>query len=501
MTDAWIHVGATLPDRNAFLEEARNFNVIPVTRWLLADAWTPVTAFQRLAANDGPAFLFESVEGGEREGRYSFLGRNPFLTLEARGDRIEARGEDASDVRPGSSPPTTLRETIARYRSPVRNDVPPFLSGAVGYFAYDAVRWFERLPDLARTPVPEPDLELFFPAEVAAFDHALRRLTLTANARVRPGDDPNAAYDLACERLDAMEYALSQDRPGSGSALEPAAPVPPATDPEQFLRSVSMAKEHIAAGDIFQVVLSRRTHIACPASDVSVYRALRAVNPSPYMFLLRFEGWSAVGSSPEPLLRVTGNRLLYRPIAGTAPRTGNDVEDAARAKALLEDPKERAEHVMLVDLGRNDLGRCAVAGSVRVEELMRLERYSHVYHLVSELSAELRPDLGPLDALFACFPAGTVSGAPKVRAMEIIEALETDRRGLYAGAVGYVDFSGNLDTCIALRTVVLRDGVARVQAGAGIVADSIPERELAESEAKAEALMSAMRLAARLEKA
>ena len=499
MTDAWMHLGATLPDRATFIDEARTANVIPVTRWLLADQWTPVTAFRRLAGIEEHAFLFESVEGGDREGRYSFLGRKPFLVLEARGDRILARGEDATEIGTGAPPPVALRDALARYRSPARTGLPPFLSGAVGYFAYDAVRWFERLPDRARRPVPESDLELFFPSEVTAFDHAHRRLTLVVNARIRPGDDRGDVYDRARAELDDMERALSEDRAESRSKTGNASPITAAGDPSEFLRNVSIAKEHIAAGDIFQVVLSRRTHVACPASDLSVYRALRAVNPSPYMFLLRFDGWSAVGSSPEPLLRVTGDRLLYRPIAGTAPRTGNEVEDAARAQALLEDPKERAEHVMLVDLGRNDLGRCAVPGTVRVEDLMRLERYSHVYHLVSELSARLRPDLGPLDALFACFPAGTVSGAPKVRAMEIIEDLESDRRGIYGGAVGYLDFSGNLDTCIALRTLVLRDGVGRVQAGAGIVADSVPERELAETEAKAEALMSAMRLAARLE--
>jgi anthranilate synthase component I len=499
MTDAWMHLGATLPDRETFLEEARRFNVIPVTRWFLADAWTPVTAFRRLAGPDGPAFLFESVEGGEREGRYSFLGRNPFLTLEARAGRIHATGDDAQEFRSGASPVETLRETIGAYRSPPRADVPPFISGGVGYFGYDTVRWFERLPDRGLTAVPEPDLVLFFPGEVAAFDHARRRLTLVANARIRPGDDPSLAYDRAREALDGMERRLAESTSRVHRDVREPVSLPAPADPAEYLRHVSAAKEHIVAGDIFQVVLSRRIHVACPATDLSVYRALRAVNPSPYMFLLRFEGWSAVGSSPEPLLRVTGDRLLYRPIAGTAPRTGNETEDLARAKALLEDPKERAEHVMLVDLGRNDLGRSAVPGTVRVEELMRLERYSHLYHLVSELAARLRPGLGPLDALFACFPAGTVSGAPKVRAMEIIEELEPDRRGVYGGAVGYVDFSGNLDTCIALRTVVLRDGVGRVQAGAGIVADSIPERELAETQTKAEALLSAMRLAARLE--
>jgi anthranilate synthase component 1 len=258
---------------------------------------------------------------------------------------------------------------------------------------------------------------------------------------------------------------------------------------------VREAKRLITAGDIFQVVLSRRLRVPCDADDLSLYRELRALNPSPYMFLLRLDGWSAVGSSPEPLLRVTGDRLQYRPIAGTAARCGDDAEDDRRAAALVADPKERAEHVMLVDLGRNDLGRVAAPGSVRVDEFMTVERYSHVMHLVSGLSARLRPDLGALDAFFACFPAGTVSGAPKVRAMEIIEDLEPERRGLYGGAVGYLDFSGNLDTCIALRTMVVRDGEVRVQAGAGIVADSDPDREFEETEHKAGALLEAVRRA------
>jgi anthranilate synthase component I len=497
--------GVVTPDRAAFLEEARSWSVIPVTRSLLADTWTPVTAFRLLAAREANACLLESVEGGEREGRYSFLGRRPFLILEARGQTLRASGEDASHVAvpAGSMPLDVLRPILAAYRSPARDGLPPFLSGAVGYFGYDTVRWIERLPDFGRSAAPEADMTLLFLSETAAFDHARRRLTLTANARIHAGEDPSRAYDDAVARLDALEAALAAPIPPLVPGTSPVAEASsgPSHDEAEFCRKVVTAKEWIAAGDIFQVVLSRRASVPCSASDLSVYRALRAVNPSPYMFLLRFDGWSAVGSSPEPLLRVTGDTLVYRPIAGTAPRGADAAEDAARAHALENDPKERAEHVMLVDLGRNDLGRCAVPGTVRVEELMTLERYSHVMHLVSGLRARLRPDLSPLDALFACFPAGTVSGAPKVRAMEIIEELETERRGIYGGAVGYLDFSGNLDTCIALRTLVLRQGIARLQAGSGIVADSVPEREFAETTAKMEALRSAMQFASRLEDA
>jgi anthranilate synthase component 1 len=465
-----------------------------VVRELLSDWWTPVAAFHRLAGTDPHAFLLESVEGGERLGRYSFLGRRPFLIARARGDALHLDGEDAPRHAAEGPPLDALRRILAAYRTRPEPGLPPFTGGAVGYFGYDAVRWAERLPDRGTPRAAEEDMVLLFLEDVVAFDHVRGRIHLVANARVHPGEAPGPLYDAAVKRLDAMEAAL----------FAPSAPVPLAAGVEDaalranmsratFEENVRRAKERIAAGDIFQVVLSQRFEVPSRADDLSLYRALRAINPSPYLFLLRLDGWSAVGSSPEPLVRVTGDRLLYRPIAGTAPRSGDDVVDAARAEALRADPKERAEHVMLVDLGRNDLGRCAVPGTVAVDELMVVERYSHVMHLVSGLSARLRPGAGPLDALMACFPAGTVSGAPKVRAMEIIEELEPDRRGLYAGAVGYVDFSGNLDTCIALRTMVVRDGVVRVQAGAGIVADSDPGKEYEETCHKAHALLEAVR--------
>jgi anthranilate synthase component 1 len=487
------------PDRAAFREEARKYTVVPVSRELHADWWTPVSAFRVLAGKETGSFLLESVEGGERVGRFSFLGRRPFLTVSAREGRLLVRGDDAERHRnlDDLPPLAALRPLLGRYRAPVRPELPPFTSGAVGYLGYDAVRGLETLPDLGRSPAPEDDFTLLFLSETAAFDHTRRRLILTVNAPVSPGQDLDAAHAAAVARLAAMESQLRRaavpPEPGapSGRAGEPRASV----TRDQFCASVRRAKERIAAGDVFQVVLSQRFRIPFAGGDLALYRALRAVNPSPYMFLLRFPEWSAVGSSPEPLLRVTGDRLSYRPIAGTAPRGAGEAEDRAQGEALVRDPKERAEHVMLVDLGRNDLGRCAVPGTVRVDELMVLERYSHVMHLVSGLSAQLRPDLSALDALFACFPAGTVSGAPKVRAMEIIEELETERRGLYGGAVGYLDFSGNLDTCIALRTMVLRDGEVRVQAGAGIVADSDPDQEYAETLSKAEALFTAVRMA------
>ena len=489
----------TRPTLDAFRERAERATVIPVLREIAADWWTPVHAFHLLARSEPHTFLLESVEGGERIGRYSFLGRRPFLVARSRGDDFFLSGKDAS-LHEGDTgtPPERLRKIFARYRTEAEPGLPPFTSGAVGYFGYDSVRWTETLPREARTPVDEDDMVLLFLQDVAAFDHLRRRLTLVANARVKPGTDADAAYGEAVERLDAMEAELREPLapPEPEPSRAPDLEVRSNMEPETYRNLVRRAKEYIDAGDVFQVVLSQRFTVNAAVEDLSLYRSLRAVNPSPYMFLLRLDGWSAVGSSPEPLLQVQGKQLRYRPIAGTIARSGDEAEDRRRAEVLSHDPKERAEHIMLVDLGRNDLGRSAVSGTVEVEELMAVEKYSHVMHLVSALTAELRPDLGPLDALYACFPAGTVSGAPKVRAMEIIEELEPDRRGLYSGAVGYLDFSGNLDTCIALRTMVVRPREIAIQAGAGIVADSDPDREYNETKMKAEALVEAVRRAA-----
>ena len=491
----------TTPSREDFLRRLERRPVVPVTRTLPADWWTPVAAFHRLASVEPHAFLLESVEGAERVGRYSFLGRRPFLIVRARGGHLRLDGPEAPRVDGGEGTPLErLRALLRDYRAEPQPGLPPFTCGAVGYFGFDTVRWMEHLPETDKPAAPEDDCTLLFLEETAAFDHVHGRLQLTVCARRDAEASAESVYARALARLDALEAELFAPfgPPREGGTPEPSAAVGPRTNlsPEDFRGMVARAKEDIQAGEIFQVVLSRRFTMTTDADDLGLYRSLRAVNPSPYMFLLRLDGWSAVGSSPEPLLRVTGDRLEYRPIAGTAPRADDPAEDERLAAALCADPKERAEHVMLVDLGRNDLGRVAVTGSVRVDELMTVERYSHVMHLVSGLSARLRPGLTALDALLACFPAGTVSGAPKVRALEIIEALEPDRRGIYAGAVGYLDFSGNLDTCIALRTLTLRDGEVRVQAGAGIVADSDPAREDAETGHKARALLEAVRRAA-----
>jgi anthranilate synthase component 1 len=487
------------PDPSGFAEAASRHSVVPLVIELLSDWWTPVSAFHGVAGEQPFAFLFESVEGGERIGRYSFLGTAPFLVARARDGRVTVEGEGAPRVGVLPGPPLeALRSLFARFSAPHPEGLPPFVSGAVGYFGYDTVRWVERLPDRGLPAAPEDDAMLVFLRDVAAFDHVRRRLFLVTNVWIDPEVSLDEQHAAGVERLHRL----------AGRLRRPAAPPEPgpsfagAGEPvsthtrEQFEDAVRRAKELIGAGDIFQVVLSRRFRLPTAAGDLALYRSLRAINPSPYMFLLRLDGWSAVGSSPEPLLRVEGRRMRYRPIAGTVPRTGDPAEDEAAAARLLADPKERAEHVMLVDLGRNDLGRCAETGTVHVEELLAVERYSHVMHLVSGLTAVLRRDATALDALYACFPAGTVTGAPKVRAMEIIEELEPERRGIYAGAVGYLDFTGNLDTCIALRTMVLRDGEVTIRAGAGIVADSDPGREFEETRHKAEALVEAVRRAA-----
>jgi anthranilate synthase component 1 len=494
-------VNRTRPDRTKFLTQAASAAMVPLIRELHADWWTPVAVYHLLSGGESHCSLFESVEGGERIGRYSFVGRRPFLIARARGDELTLEHPETGEkVIENGLPLDGLRKLLSRYQTTPEENAPPFISGAVGYFGYDTARWIERLPDTGKPGAREEDMTLLFLSEVAAFDHVRRKLYLVVNARVDQGEKPDQVYEAALARLDAMEAEIHAPIvPPRGGTPVPLPGLESNLTRESFMERVQRAKERITAGDIFQVVLSQRFRLPSQAGDLSLYRSLRSINPSPYMFLLRFDGWSVVGSSPEPLLRVNGDRLTYRPIAGTAPRSSDPDEDRRRAEALLADPKERAEHVMLVDLGRNDLGRCAVSGSVRVDELMTVERYSHVMHLVSGLSARLHPGLTPLDALYSCFPAGTVSGAPKVRAMEIIEELEPDRRGLYAGAVGYLDFSGNLDTCIALRTMIVRDGEVLVQAGAGIVADSDPAREYDETCQKAAALLQAVGVAGEMD--
>jgi anthranilate synthase component 1 len=461
---------------------------VPVFREIPGDLLTPVSAFLAFAHGADHAFLLESVVGGERLARYSFLGRDPEATVEARGKGVLVR--DRQGVREESR---ALFDAIRQHLGPAAAEVPGlprFTGGAVGYLGYDAVRLFERIPD--RHAASDQPLAAFgFYRSLVAFDHVAQRLVLIAHAP--PGS--RTAFQGAREHLDAMEADLRRPaqppRPGRDGLADECA----LRDGLGYREAVTRAKEYIGQGDIFQVVLSRQAVVPCGLDPFAVYRALRMVNPSPYMYFLRDGQTAVAGASPEMLVRVESGRVETRPIAGTRPRGSSPEEDECLAAELLADAKERAEHLMLVDLGRNDLGRVCRFGSVTVPEFMKIERYSHVAHIVSSVTGELRPECDALDALAAAFPAGTLSGAPKIRAMEIIDELEPARRGLYGGGIGYVDLRGNLDFCITIRTVVLRGDKAYVQAGAGIVADSEPAAEERETEAKAGAVFEALRLA------
>ena len=502
---------STLPRRKEFLALAREHTLVPVCRILAADLETPVSAFLRAAWSQPECFLLESVEGGEQVGRYTFIGLNPFKRIVARGRQVAVteRGKtrrfeaDAFDV---------LRDALSGHKPARLPGLPPFTAGAVGYFSYDAVRLIERLPSTAKDELGIPDGCLLFFDEVLAFDHVRKEIWLVVTADLTR-EKPTAAYERAVKRLDKLEMRIELPLP----KIKAAKPgnrkvnVKFRTAKRDFLAGVEKTKEYIRAGDAFQVVLSQRFDVEPGVDSFQVYRALRTVNPSPYMFFLRFspegplgvaktsskkskavERLELAGSSPELLVRVAQDRVEYRPIAGTRPRGATEAEDDALAAEMMHDEKERAEHVMLVDLGRNDVGRVSEFGSVKVEKLMFVERYSHVMHIVSAIEGKLRPELTAVDALRACFPAGTLSGAPKVRAMEIIEELEPARRGTYGGTILYADFSGNLDSCIAIRSMLSIGDKGYIQAGAGIVADSVPESEHQESINKAQAVMRAI---------
>ncbi|MES1254122.1 MAG: anthranilate synthase component I [Acidobacteriota bacterium] len=478
-----------------FTELAARGTFVPVCKEIVADLLTPVSAFLSIAEHADYAFLLESVEGGEHVGRYSFLGKDPFLILRAREGRttIERGGVVTDSDEPFVD---TLRRLMADFRSPIVPDLPRFTGGAVGYLGYGAASWFEPvLGDLGAGPDGADDAGFMVFDTVLAFDHVRHRILLIANARVSEHDDLASLYQFACAKIEFLERELER------SLSRP--PRPAAADlvlrsnhtQARFEEQVRQAKEHIAAGDIYQVVLSQRFEGDVVADPLTVYRALRHVNPSPYMYFIRMGGVSVVGSSPEMLVRVEGTRVETHPIAGTRPRGKDAADDARLGEELKANVKERAEHVMLVDLGRNDVGRVCEYGSVHVPQFMGLERFSHVMHLTSVVEGTLAKGADRLDALVSCFPAGTVSGAPKVRAMQIIRELEPSGRGLYAGAVGYLDFAGNLDFCIAIRTIIMSDGKAYVQAGAGIVIDSDPAAEYQETRDKARALVRALELA------
>src|SRR5277367_2261790 len=496
------------PDYKEFARLSRDATLVPVAKSISADLLTPVSAFLAIADGEPDAFLLESVEGGEKIGRFTFLGVRPFLRLQSRGAEITLERGRKIENRIGNVF-AVIKELLQQHRPAPMPGLPPFTAGAVGYCAYDIVRRLENIGEHAIDDLNVPDCVLMFFDRVLAFDHLRHQIHIVASADVTR-EPPKAAYERAVRDIARIEKKLtagSKPAHWRKTATKSKLLVKSRTPKLKFLESVKRAKEYIAAGDIFQVVLSQRWDFEPGVAPFDLYRSLRTVNPSPYMFFLRFGGakqgrkkntsdaMHVIGSSPEMLVRVSGSKLEYRPIAGTHPRGKDEAADAALEKKMREDEKERAEHVMLVDLGRNDLGRVSEYGSVKVRDLMYVERYSHVMHLVSALEGRLRPELDAVDAFAACFPAGTLSGAPKVRAMQIIEELEPARRGVYGGSVLYADFAGNLDSCIAIRTLLMKGKKAYLQAGAGIVADSDPEREFEESQNKSRALLRAVEMA------
>jgi anthranilate synthase component 1 len=483
------------PDYKEFSRLAREFTLIPVVKSVMADLLTPVSAFLAIAAEEPEAFLLESVERGEQIGRYTFLGARPYLQVQARREDVLLQRGKAREQRRGSVLPI-LKELLRQHRPATFAGLPRFTAGAVGYFAYDAVRQLERIGEHAKDDLSLPDCMMMFFDRVLAFDHLRHQIHIIATADVSR-ESPRRAYDRALADIAILEKKLARGpRPASwqqsSRPRQAKLKVHTGTSRDRFLKSVERAKEYIAAGDIYQVVLSQRLDFSPEVAPFDIYRALRTVNPSPYMYFLRMGDTHVVGSSPEMLVRVTGSKLEYRPIAGTHPRGRDEAEDSRLEKEMLADEKERAEHVMLVDLGRNDLGRVSEYGSVKVRDLMFVERYSHVMHIVSALEGKLRGGMDALDAFAACFPAGTLSGAPKVRAMQIIEELEPVRRGIYGGSVFNADFAGNLDSCIAIRTLLMKGKRAYLQAGAGIVADSDPTSEFQECMNKAQAVLRAV---------
>ncbi len=490
----------TGPDRDTFIRLATEHGVVPVWREVLADLETPLSVYAKLSG-DGPSFLLESAEHGERWGRYSFVGFDPFLTLLGRRGEVSWIGTPPVEVEGATGPLDALARATEAFRAPTLLELP-LHGGAVGYLGYDVIREVEDIPDTGVDDLGLADVQLLFPRHVVALDHLRQVLTVVTNVVVSDSADPEelgarydaavAACDTVIDRLSTARTPLPPVAPPQRGAMDPA---PSNLAPGEYQAMVEQVKEHIRAGDTFQTVISQRFALDTEVTAFELYRVLRVINPSPYLYLLDTGDAQIVGSSPEALGQVQDRRVETWPIAGTRPRGATPEEDRRYEQELVADAKERAEHIMLVDLARNDLGRVCDVGSVQVDGMLHVERYSHVMHLVSSVTGTVRDGLGPVDVLRAVFPAGTVSGAPKVRAMEIIDDLEPTRRGPYAGAVGYVDFAGNLDTCITIRTVILKDGTAYVQAGAGIVADSKPDAEEEETRNKAGAVLAAIRAA------
>jgi anthranilate synthase component I len=486
------------PDFKEFSRLSRETTLVPVVKSVSADLLTPVSAFLAIAEKQSHAFLLESIERGEQIGRYTFLGVAPYMRVTAHKGKVQIERGRKRELVNGSIF-QVVKRLLREHNVATVAGLPPFTAGAVGYFAYDVVRQLENIGEHAKDDLSVPDAELMFFDRLLAFDHLRHQIHIMAAADVSR-ESPRRAYDRALRDIAALERKLAA---GLSPALWRKSAKPKTGKPkihagtrrDIYLRNVERCKEYIAAGDIFQVVYSQRFDFTPEVAPFDLYRALRQVNPSPYLYFLKMNDRHILGSSPEMLVRVTGRKLEYRPIAGTRPRGRDAAEDARLEQQVRNDEKERAEHVMLVDLGRNDLGRVSEYGSVKVKDLMYVERYSHVMHLVSALEGTLRKDLDALDALAACFPAGTLSGAPKVRAMQIIEELEPTRRGVYGGSVLYADFAGNLDSCIGIRTMLMQGKKAYLQAGGGIVADSDPAAEFQESMNKAGALLRAVEMA------
>lgn len=495
------------PSLSEVIELSPYYNFIPIRLTILADQETPIRLYQKLRSQN--SFLLESVEGGARWARYSFIGLRPFLTLEAKGNEITISHRDEQKETLQGNPIHVLRDLMNAYRSPKLPNFPRFCGGAVGFFGYNTLHYFENLPPHAKETLEVPDIRFLFVDECVAFDHLKQEIQLMIHLSVHSEDSKEVIeqkYHDVCQRLRKLAGEITEERPTarqniplhvepSPEFIERVTPNMNQTDYEQM---VIRAKEYIAAGDIFQVVLSQRFSVETQIDPFNVYRVLRRLNPSPYMYYLEYEGETIVGTSPELLVRVEDRKVEMRPIAGTRKRGRTEEEDQQLAEDLLQDTKERAEHYMLLDLGRNDVGRVSEYGSVQVEEQMVIEHYSHVMHMVSHVTGVLRQELHPFDALLSSFPAGTVSGAPKLRAMEIIAELEPDARHTYAGAIGYLSFTGNLDTCITIRTLLFKDGYAHVQAGAGIVADSNPTLEYQETVNKAAGMIRSLELAEQL---
>lgn len=486
------------PSREEVHELFQQGDLVPVYRTLLADLETPVSVYLKLTQSSNVSFLLESVEGGEQVGRYSFLGVNPKGVISVKGDQVTRTLHSETTTRtlnPGEDPLTAIKHEFDRVQPVYVEGLPRWIGGAVGFLSYDVVRYIERLPDTATDELDVPDAAFMLPDTLVIFDHAKHQLIVLANAHNT--GDPDAAYNNAVRRIDHIVASLGQPLSGlspTNQALD--ADLQSNMTRERYEEMVRQGKEYIRDGDAFQIVLSQRFSRKTTASPLMIYRALRALNPSPYMFLLQFsDDFSLLGASPEMMVRLEDGIATVRPIAGTRPRGKTEAEDEALAEELLNDPKERAEHVMLVDLGRNDLGRVCDYGTVSVPNMMYIERYSHVMHIVSMVQGQIRKGMDAFDLLRATFPAGTLSGAPKVRAMEIIEELEGTRRGPYGGAVGYFSFDGSMDTCITIRALLMKDDTVYVQAGAGIVADSDPAREYEESVNKAKAVAVAIQYA------